>query len=178
MHAADRRPGSVGSVAHEGARISRRECAVARRRLRPWAAICLLTVSLVLSCDAVAAGSMKWGTVLADDYDRGVAERKTIVVLFYDVTTGRVQADMLSLQMLQSAKLGNAAGSAVWSFADVSKELVARNIAKALGITTFPTLSVLKPDPDALDETSRVVGVLPIDTTEIGVLRGIERASK
>lgn len=132
----------------------------------------------MLPFGAAAADSIKWGTVLADDYDRGVAEHKPIVVLFYDITTSRMQADTLSVQMLQSAKLGKVAGSAVWSFADVSKELVARNIANALGITTFPTISVLKPDPNAIDEMTRIVGILPVDTMEIGVTRGIEKASK
>lgn len=33
-------------------------------------------------------------------------------------------------------------------------------------------------DPDALEETTRVVGMLPIDTMEIGVMRGTERAAQ
>jgi hypothetical protein len=141
-------------------------------------AICLVNISLMLPFAGEAAESIKWGTALADDYDRGVAQHKPIVVLFYDISTSRVDADVLSVQILGSAKLGKLAGSAVWSFADVSNDLVARNIAKALGITTFPTISVLKPDAAALDETFRVVGLLPIGTTEIGVIRGIERASR
>ena len=141
-----------------------------------------------MSCKAVccfspaesraAAGSIKWGTTLADDYDRGVAEHKPIVVLFYDITTSRSDADVLSTQILMSATLAKAADTAVWSFADVANDRVASNIAKALGIKTFPAISVLKPDGDALDETSRIVGLLPIATTETGVMRGIERASK
>ena len=128
--------------------------------------------------EAVGAESVKWGTVLADDYDRGVAEHKPVVVLFYDITKSRYDADILSTRILGSAKLGKHAGSAVWSFADISNDLVARNIAKALGITEFPTISVLKPDATALQETFRVVGLLPIETTEIGVMRGLEKAAQ
>lgn len=151
------------------------------RMLRLLAAIvCLITISLIIPFDneAASAESIKWGTVLADDYDRGVAEHKPVVVLFYDITKSRYDADVLSTEILGSTKLESLAGSAVWSFADISKDLVARNIAKALGITTFPTISVLKPDGEALDESSRVAGLLPIETTETGVMRGIERASE
>jgi hypothetical protein len=173
----ENRQTSYSAAALAGVRKPRGRCAAAVRRL--LVAVCVVCLSQILFASEIAkADSIKWGTVLADDYDRGVAEHKPIVVLFYDITTSRYDADVLSTQVLMSASLGKAAGSAVWSFADVSKDLVARNIAKALGIKTFPTISVLKPDPDALDETSRVVGLLPIATTEVGVMRGIERASK
>ena len=144
------------------------------------AVISLVILALMVSLGAVAARAepIKWGTVLADDYDRGVAEGKPIVVLFYDITTSRYDADVLSTQILSSAALGKLAGSAIWSFADISNDLVAKNIAKALGITTFPTISALKPNGTALEETFRVVGLLPIGTTEIGVMRGIARASE
>ena len=143
-------------------------------------AVCVVYLVLMLSGSeiAVAANAIKWGTNLADDYDRGVAEHKPIVVLFYDITTSRYDADILSTRILLSEKLGKVADSAVWCFADVSKDIVPRNIAKALDIKTFPTISVLKPNPDALEETTRVVGMLPIDTMEIGVVRGIERAAQ
>ncbi|MEO8461102.1 MAG: hypothetical protein ABI451_11285 [Dokdonella sp.] len=140
--------------------------------------IVMAAVIIPLGNDAASAESIKWGTVLADDYDRGVAEKKPIVVLFYDITTSRPDSDVLSVEIIGSVKLQKIADSVVWSFADVSNDLVAKNIAKALGITTFPTISVLKPDGEALDETARVVGLLPIGTTEIGVMRGIEGASK
>jgi hypothetical protein len=142
--------------------------------------ICLVIFLLVFpfGIEAARAEPVKWGSVLADDYDRGVAEHKPIVILFYDIATSRYDADMLSMQISLSATLGKRASSAVWSFADISNNLVARNIAKALGITTFPTISVLRPDGEALDETFRIVGLLPIGTTEIGVIRGIEKASK
>jgi hypothetical protein len=144
------------------------------------AVISLVILALTVSLGAVAARAepIKWGTVLADDYDRGVAEGKPIVVLFYDITTSRYDADVLSAQILSSAALGKLAGSAIWSFADISNDLVATNIAKALGITTFPTISVLKPNGTALEEAFRIVGLLPIGTTEIGVMRGIARASE
>lgn len=140
----------------------------------------LVFASIIFSIgiETAHAESIKWGSVLADDYDRGVAEHKPIVVLFYDITTSRYDADMLSTQISLSTTLGKFAGSAIWSFADVSNSLVAKNIAKALGITTFPSISVLRPNGEALYEAFRVVGVLPIGTTEIGVMRGIEKASK
>ena len=138
--------------------------------------ISLVIFFLLVPFGAVAACAepIRWGTVLVDDYDRGVAERKPIVVLFYDIATSRYDADVLSAQILSSAALGKLAGSAIWSFADISNDLV----AKALGITTFPTISVLKPDGTALDETVRIVGLLPIGTTEVGVIRGIAKASE
>jgi hypothetical protein len=144
------------------------------------AAISIVSLSLTIPLGAATARAepIRWGTVLADDYDRGVAERKPIVVLFYDITTSRYEADMLSVQIISSAALGKLAGSAIWSFADVSKDLVARNIAKALEITSFPTISVLKPNGTALDETTRIVGLLPIGTTEVGVMKGIAMASE
>lgn len=151
---------------------------VAARMNRLFAAICLVTISLLLPLIGEAADSIKWGTVLADDYDRGVAEHKAIVVLFYDIRTSRLDADMLSARMSMSAPLAKVAGSAVWSFADISADLVASNMAKALGIRTFPTVPVLKPHPDDIDETVRVVGLQPIETTEVAVMRGIEKAAR
>jgi hypothetical protein len=144
-----------------------------------FAGVCLASLSAALPADPIATNdTVRWGTNLATDYDRGVAEHKPVVVLFYDVVTTRTPADLLSTQILMSAKLGKAANSAVWSFADVSNDIVAKNMAKALGIKTLPTISVLKPNPDAIDETARLVGVLAIDTTEIGIMQGIGKASQ
>ena len=148
------------------------------RWLRAILRLVVFSVIFPIGIDAAPAEPIRWGSVLADDYDRGVAEHKPIVVLFYDITTSRYDADMLSTQISLSATLGKFAGSAIWSFANVSNDLVAKNIAKALDITIFPTISVLRPNREALYETSRVVGHLPMGTTEIGVIRGIEKASK
>jgi hypothetical protein len=140
--------------------------------------LAILSLTVLFGGVVARAEPVTWGFPLADVYDRGVLESKPIVVLFYDKATSRYDADVLSLQISLSATIEKIADSAVWSFADVSGDLVAFNIAKALGITTFPTISVLKPNGCLLDETFRVVGLLPIGITEVGVLRGIAKASE
>ena len=95
---------------------------------------------------------------MADCYDTGVSQNRAIVVIFYNSVTDRLDADKMSIRLGMSPRMQALSDVTVWCMGDVSRDLVAKNIAKALGITEYPTLSVLAPNGSMLDETTRIVG--------------------
>lgn len=111
-----------------------------------------------LGGDLAKAEPIQWAD-LATCYDRGVFERKPIVMLLYDKVTGRVDADMASTRLSLSPRIQAVASKAVWCIGDVSSNLVSRNIGKALQIKSYPSVSVLAPNGEALDEAARIAGM-------------------
>ena len=120
--------------------------------------IVLTAVAALGAGRPAAAGTLQWVAPTADCYDTGVRQHRAVVIIFYDVVGSRLDADKLSLRLSLSPRMQALSGSTVWCMGDVSSDLVAKNIAKALGVSDYPTVSVLAPDPNALDETSRIVG--------------------
>jgi hypothetical protein len=108
-----------------------------------------------LGDDPARSEPIRWADV-AICYDRGVDEQKPIVILFYDKTTSRVSADMVSVRLSLSPRIQAVASKASWCFGDVSSDLVSRNIAKALHIEKYPAISILAPNGNMLDESARV----------------------
>lgn len=110
------------------------------------------------SGSASAAGSVHWVAPVADCYDTGVSQKRTVVMIFFDPVSSRLDADKMSMRLAMSPRMQALADVTVWCMADVTRDLVAKNIAKALGIAEYPTLSVLAPNPNMIDETGRIVG--------------------
>ncbi len=112
-----------------------------------------------LGIGGVASGaSLPWLAPVADCYDTGVSQNRAVVIIFYDSVNGRLDADKMSMRLALSPRMQALSETTVWCMGDVTRDLVARNMAKALGILEYPTLSVLAPNPTMLDETGRVVG--------------------
>ena len=128
----------------------------AGRLVRNFASTALVVVALLVACPATA-DPIRWAPNVADGYDRGVAERKAIVVFFYDSTGNRYSADTWSTRLSLNPRIQAIQDSAVWCYGDVSSDIVAKNIAKALEIDGFPAISVLEPESESLSETARVV---------------------
>ena len=101
------------------------------------------------------AEPIRWADV-AICFDRGVYEQKSIVILLYDKITSRVNADLVATRLSLSPRIQAVASKASWCFGDVSSDVVARNIGKALQIEQYPAVSVLAPNGNMLDETARV----------------------
>lgn len=112
----------------------------------------------LLGADMAKAQPIQWGNV-ADCYDRGVYERKPIVMLLYDKVTSRFDADVVATRLSLSPRIQAVASKASWCFGDVSSDLVSYNIGKALQIDYYPSVSVLEPDGKMIDEVFRVVGL-------------------
>jgi hypothetical protein len=108
--------------------------------------------------DCASAGSLHWLAPLAECYDTGVSQKRTVVVIFYDSVSNRLDADKMSIRLGMSPRMQALSDTTVWCMGDVTRDLVAKNIAKALGISEYPTLSVLAPNANMLDETGRIVG--------------------
>jgi hypothetical protein len=108
--------------------------------------------------EVATAQPIQWADV-AVCYDRGVYEQKPIVMLLYDKMTSRIDADVVATRLSLSPRIQAVASKASWCFGDVSSDLVSRNIGKALHINYYPSISVLAPDGDMLDEKARVVGM-------------------
>ena len=107
----------------------------------------------------VAAEPIQWSADVATCYDRGVHQQKPIVLLLYDKVTSRVDADVVATRLSLSSRIQAVASKATWCFGDVSSDVVSRNIGKALQVKYYPSVSVLAPNGDMLDETDRVVGM-------------------
>jgi hypothetical protein len=117
---------------------------------------------ILIGNGAAIADPVRWEPLLAGAYDRGVALKKPIIVLYFDGTRGRYDRDVFSTQISLSAKIQRFADSAVWTYANVANEVVARNMNIALDIKQYPTISVLEQVGDVLSESARIAGVVPI----------------
>jgi hypothetical protein len=120
-----------------------------------WA---LAMLAAPLGGDVATAQPIQWAD-FPGCYDRGVDEQKPIVMLLYDKVTSRIDSDVVATRLSLSPRIQAVASRASWCFGDVSRDLVSRNIGKALQITYYPSVSVLAPDGKMLDETARVVGM-------------------
>ena len=117
-----------------------------------------LIVIATISSGIATAGQLNWIAPLADCYDTGVSRNRAVIVIFYDSVTSRVDADKMSIRLGLSPKIQKLSDSTVWCMGDVSKDVVAKNMAKALGVKEYPTLSVLQPDPKMIEEKTRIGG--------------------
>ena len=93
----------------------------------------------------------------ADAYDRGVAENKPIIVVSGDPNGANFIR--LKKETLESPVLASLANAAIFVYTDPSRDIVARNIGKALGYDRLPVISLLAPNPNMLDEAARIVGL-------------------
>ena len=110
-----------------------------------------------LGGSSVSAASLQWLAPVADCYETGVRQNRAVVIIFFDSVTSRVDADKLSIRLGLSPRMQALAAAAVWCMGDVSRDIVPKNLAKALGVTEYPTISVLAPNPNMIDETARIV---------------------
>jgi hypothetical protein len=123
------------------------------------------------------AEPIQWADV-GTCYERGVHEQKPIVLLLYDKVTGRVDADVIATRLSLSPRIQAVVSKASWCFGDVSSDLISLNISKALQIKYYPSVSVLAPDGEMLDETARIRMAARIDGSEAAeesIVQGIER---
>jgi hypothetical protein len=94
----------------------------------------------------------------AEAYHHAFAAHKPLVVVFGQDGKN----SQLVQRELDSMQLGGAAGEAVFLHANLQTDLVALGMAKRLGITEFPTISILNTqDPGRLNEAARIVGYVP-----------------
>jgi hypothetical protein len=94
----------------------------------------------------------------AEAYHHASATNKPLVVVFGQ--KGRYSE--LVQQELDSMQLGGAAGDAVFLRTNLERDLVGLGIAKRLGITQYPTISILNTqDPGQLNEVARIEGYVP-----------------
>lgn len=99
-------------------------------------------------------GKIEWITNTADGYDKGVHEQKPIVMVFGENGTWS-QALSKELDKPEFQKL---AQQAVFMKSTPSTDVVAANIGKALGVDHYPSISVLSPNGNMIDEVGRIVG--------------------
>jgi hypothetical protein len=112
---------------------------------------------------AAAVTTIRWYVNnTADAYDRGVAENKPIVLVSGDANGANFIR--LKQETLESAVLAPLANAAIFVYADPARDIVARNIGKALGYERLPVISLLAPNPNMIDEASRIVGLWDAST--------------
>jgi hypothetical protein len=145
------------------------------------------TVILGVGVVAMLAGPFGEGVATAEPiqwtdvgpcYERGVREQKPIVLLLYDKVTSRVDADVVATRLSLSPWIQAVASKASWCFGDVPSDLISLNISKALQIKYYPSVSVLAPDGEILDETARIRMAARIDGSEAAekyIVLGIEK---
>ncbi|MEO7996200.1 MAG: neutral zinc metallopeptidase [Gemmatimonadaceae bacterium] len=94
---------------------------------------------------------------LAEAYDRGVAENKPIVLVSGDANGANFIR--LKKETLESPILAQLANAAIFVYTDPARDIVARNIGKALGYDRLPVISLLAPNPNMIDEAGRMIGL-------------------
>ncbi len=123
---------------------------------------------------AAAATTIHWYVNnTADAYDRGVAENKPIVLVSGDANGANFSR--LKRETLESPVLAPLANAAIFVYADPARDVVARTIGKALGYQGLPVISLLAPNPNMIDEVSRIVGLWDAPTVLRELSKGMTK---
>lgn len=109
----------------------------------------------------------------AEAYDRGVAENKPIVLVSGDANGANFIR--LRRETLESPVLASLANTAIFVYTDPTRDIVARNIGKALGYDRLPVISLLAPNPNMLDEAYRIVGLWDAPTVLRELSKGMTK---
>ena len=112
---------------------------------------------------------------MADGYDTAVAEHKLIVAIFAAATSSPSQK--MAAEIRNSSRFAELANCAQFIQAEPESELVAKNMADALGVDSYPTLSILLPDPDSIYETHRFVGFRDLATLDNWLRKSLNEAT-
>lgn len=108
-------------------------------------------------------------------YHTAFASQKPLVAVF---TQSGGQYSQQLLHEMNSLQLGGVAGQAVFVTPDPERDLVALGMAKRLGITKFPTISVLDTsDPNRLNEVARIEGYVAPKPLKESLVSCIESAA-
>ena len=94
---------------------------------------------------------------MASAYDRGVAVNKPIV--FVSVNFNDPNFQRFKTEILESPAMTQLANYAIFAYSDPARDIVARNIGKALGYGRLPAISLLAPNPNLINEEQRMTGV-------------------
>lgn len=89
-------------------------------------------------------------------YKQAIKENKPLVVV-YGEDWCKYCGDMIE-KALVCPKVNALAGSAIFSYSTPSRDPGAKVAAKSLDIHSYPSVSVLEPDPRMLREDGRIVG--------------------
>jgi hypothetical protein len=98
----------------------------------------------------------------ADAYDVAVAQKKPLILVSGDANG--MYFRRLKNEVLFSPALATLASVAIFAYADPTRDVVAKNMGTALGYDVGPTISLLSPNPDMIDEVSRIVGLWDAET--------------
>lgn len=109
----------------------------------------------------------------ADAYDRGVAENKPIV--FVSGAASGANFIRLKQETLESPVLAPLANKAIFVYADPASDVVASRLGKALGYQGLPVISLLAPNPNMIDEASRIVGLWDAPTVLRELSKGMTK---
>ena len=99
-----------------------------------------------------------WGESLLDGYQRALQENKPIVVLY--ASNGCTWCNRLEQDFAGTREMEKYLPCAIFIKADADKDLAAKAILNGLEIKNYPTLSVLLPNPNMVEESGRIVGYM------------------
>lgn len=105
-------------------------------------------------------------------YKQAIRENKPLVIV-YGEDWCKYCGDMI-VEALTCPKVNALAGSAIFGYSAPSRDPGAKVAAKSLGIHSYPSVSVLEPDPKMLREDGRIVGFYRdngLASTLAGILR-------
>jgi hypothetical protein len=100
------------------------------------------------------AGAIVWARDFEHGYTDALALKKGMVVVF----VGRGPWNEKLIASLESPEVGALADQAIWIRSDPSQDVMAKNVATALGVEHLPTIAVLDPDPEILSEELLIEG--------------------
>ncbi|MEO8562032.1 MAG: neutral zinc metallopeptidase [bacterium] len=113
---------------------------------------------LVVPRQPLSGQAIQWyADRTADAYDFAVSQRKPLVLVTGSATGQYFRR--LKSEVLDSPQLAALSTVAVFAYADPANDVVARNMAKALGYDGYPVISLFAPNANMLDERARIVGL-------------------
>jgi len=117
-----------------------------------------------------------WGESLLDGYQRALQENKPVVVLY--ASSGCTWCNKLERDLVASREMEKYLPCAIFVKADVDKDIAAKTLLNGLEIKNYPTLSILMPNPEVVEESGRIVGYMDQETFNPKFQEMIDRTRK
>lgn len=107
--------------------------------------------------------AIQWRDSAVDAFVEAIESKKPMVMIFGDDTSPLFKKQMAELTADKDHQMSSLSSRAVFVVGRPDKDEYARRIASSLKLTDYPTISVIEPRTDVLQESYRMEGYFPVN---------------
>lgn len=112
--------------------------------------------------ERVVEKAIEWRDSAVDAFVEAIDSKKPMVMVFGDDSSPLFKRQMEELAADKDHQMSSLSKRAVFVVGRPDKDEYARRIATSLKLTDYPTISVIQPRTDALEESYRLEGYFPV----------------